>query len=182
MKYYLVATIDTNSKDGIVGIQKFLNKKYRVYKTVSNLYIPLGFVNNTELDKLDKIIQKVLSPYKKFKVGIDNTLSINDTSNTINLKVKDKGYINQITRSTFDMINLNGIACKNFSNLNFYTMPISNANNSVRKAFNNNTYILDTTKDENEVFDCAKIGHIEIWKQLTNKRDTLIKSYELRDY
>ena len=92
MKYYLVALVDDKSVDDIISIQKFLNKKYKLYKNISNLYIPLGSVSNTELDKLDEIISKILSPYKKFKVGIDNDIFINDTSNTVNLKVKDKGY------------------------------------------------------------------------------------------
>ncbi len=71
MKYYLVALVDDKSVDDIISIQKFLNKKYKLYKNISNLYIPLGSVSNTELDKLDEIISKILSPYKKFKVGID---------------------------------------------------------------------------------------------------------------
>ena len=117
MKYYLVALVDDKSVDDIVSIQKFLNKKYKLYKNVSNLYIPLGSVSNAELDKLDEIISKILSPYKKFKVGIDNDIYINDTSNTVNLKVKDKGYINKISRSMFDMFNTYGISVKDFSSL-----------------------------------------------------------------
>ena len=182
MKYYLVALIDEKSNDDIVSIQKSLNKRYRLYKNVSNLYIPLGSVSNAELDKLDEIIQKILLPYKKFKVGIDNDIYINDTSNTVNLKVKDKGYINQISRSLFDMFNIHGITAKDFSSYEYFNMPISNANNAIRKAYSNNSFCIDNSIPKNELLKYTKINRIEIWKQLNNRRDTLIKSYCLKDF
>lgn len=182
MKYYLVALIDDRSVDDIVSIQKFLNKRYKLYKNVSNLYIPLGSVSNTELDKLDEIISKILSPYKKFKVGIDNDIYINDTSNTVNLKVKDKGYINKISRSMFDMFNTYGISAKDFSSLSHFNMPISNANNAIRKAYSNNLFTLDESKDKTDLVNFTKINKIEIWKQLNNRRDTLVKSYDLKEF
>lgn len=182
MKYYLVALVDDHSVDDIVSIQKFLNKKYKLYKNISNLYIPLGSVSNAELDKLDEIISKILSPYKKFKVGIDNDIYINDTSNTVNLKVKDKGYINNISRSMFDMFNTHGISVKDFSNLSYFNMPISNANNAIRKAYSNNLFTLDESKDKTDLINFTKINKIEIWKQLNNRRDTLVKSYDLKEF
>lgn len=182
MKYYLVALVDDQSVDDIVSIQKFLNKRYKLYKNVSNLYIPLGSVSNTELDKLDEIISKILSPYKRFKVGIDNDIYINDTSNTVNLKVKDKGYINKISRSMFDMFNTYGISAKDFSNLSHFNMPISNANNAIRKAYSNNLFTLDESKDKTDLVNFTKINKIEIWKQLNNRRDTLVKSYDLKEF
>lgn len=182
MKYYLVALIDDNSTDNIVSIQKFLNKKYRLYKNISNLYIPLGSVSNAELDKLDEIIQKILSPYKKFKVGINNDIFINDTTNTVNLKVRDKGYINQISRAIFDMLNTHNITSKDFSSYEYFNMPISNANNAIRKAYTNNSFVIDNSKEKCELINYTKIGKIEIWKQLNNRKDTLIKSYPLKDF
>lgn len=182
MKYYLVALIDDNSADNIISIQKLLNKKYRLYKNISNLYIPLGSVSNAELDKLDDIVKKVLSPYKKFKVGIDNDVYINDTSNTVNLKVKDKGYINKISRNMFDMFNTYGINVKDFSTLSYFNMPISNANNAIRKACANNIFTLDSSKEKTDLINYTNINRIEVWKQLNNRRDTIVKSYTLKDF
>ncbi|MEG0307914.1 MAG: hypothetical protein RR891_01150 [Clostridium sp.] len=182
MKYYLVAVVDDKSIDEIISIQKFLNKKYRLYKNISNLYIPLGSVSNVELDKLDEIIKKIISPYKKFKVGIDNDIYINDTSNTVNLKIKDKGYINKICRSMFDMFTTHGISIKEFSTFTYFNMPISNANNAIRKACVNNSFSLDSSKDKTELLNFTKIDKVEIWKQLNNRRDTLVKSYSLKDF
>jgi hypothetical protein len=182
MKYYLVALVDDKYIDDIISIQKILNKKYKLYKNISNLYIPLGSVSNAELDKLDEIMLKILSPYKKFKIGIDNDIYINDTSNTVNLKVKDKGYINKISRSMFDMFNTHGITVKDFSNLSYFNMPISNANNAIRKSYSNNLFALDESKDKTELVNFTKINKFEIWKQLNNRRDTLVKSYDLKEF
>lgn len=182
MKYYLVATIDNEFTDEIQTIQKFLNKKYRVYKNITNLYIPLGSINNAEFDKLDEIIKKIISPYKKFRVGIDNDIYINDTSNTVNLKIKDKGYINKISRSLFDMLDTHGINAKDFSSFAYFNMPISNANNAIRKAYSNNSFAIDTSKEKTELINFTKIDKIEIWKQLNNRKDTIVKSYSLKEF
>lgn len=182
MKYYLVATIDENFTDEIQSIQRFLNKKYRVYKNITNLYIPLGSVTNTEFDKLDELIKKIISPYKKFRVGIDNDICINDTSNTVNLKVKDKGYINKISRGLFDILDTHGISVKDFSSFSYFNMPISNANNAIRKACANNSFTFDNSKDKTDLLSFAKIDKIEVWKQLNNRKDTIVKSYSLKDF
>lgn len=182
MKYYLVATIDDNFIDEIQSIQRFLNKKYRVYKNISNLYIPIGSITHTEFDKLDEIIKKILSPYKKFRVGIDNDIYINDTSNTVNLKIRDKGYINKISRGLFDILDTHGINNKDFSNLDYFNMPISNANNSIRKACSNNSFSLYTSKEKTELLCFTKIDKIEVWKQLNNRKDTVVKSYALKEF
>lgn len=182
MKYYLVATIDDNFTDEIHSIQKYLNKKYRVYKNISNFYIPLGSVTNTDFDKLDEIIKKIISPYKKFRVGIDNDIYINDTSNTINLKIKDKGYINKISRNLFDMLDTHGINAKDFSNFAYFNMPISNANNAIRKSYATTSFTLDNSKEKTDLLNFTKVDKIEVWKQLNNRKDTLIKSYSLKEF
>lgn len=182
MKYYLVALIDENSTENIIYIQKYLNRKYRLYKNISNLYIPLGSVSGAELDKINEVVEKILVPYKKFKVGIDNDIFINDTSNTVNLKIRDKGYINKISHHIFDMFTVHGIVSKDFSALEHFNMPISNANNAIRKAYSGNSFVLDNSKDKNELLNYCKINKIEIWKQLNNRKDTLVKSYSLKEY
>lgn len=182
MKYYLVATVDSEFTEEIQSIQRFLNKKYRVYKNISNLYIPLGSINNGEFEKIDEMIKKILSPYKKFRVGIDNDIYINDTSNTVNLKIKDKGYINKISRSIFDMLDTHSISAKDFSSFSYFNMPISNANNAIRKAYTSNSFSLDPSKEKNDFLNFTKVDKIEIWKQLNNRKDTLVKSYILKDF
>ena len=61
-------------------------------------------------------------------------------------------------------------------------MPISNANNAIRKAYSNNLFTLDESKDKTDLVNFTKINKIEIWKQLNNRRDTLVKSYDLKEF
>jgi len=98
MKYYLVALLDEGYTNEILDIQKNISKKYKLYKNSSNFYIPLGSVSSIEIEKLDELVTKIIHPYKKFKVGIDNNLMLSEDLSTLNLKVEDKGYINRISR------------------------------------------------------------------------------------
>ncbi|MEG0774019.1 hypothetical protein [Clostridium sp.] len=181
MKYYIVALLDEDSSTDIAGIQKNISKKYKLYKNISSLYIPLGSVSNMDFDKLDELVTKIISPYKKFKIGIDNTLSLSEDLNTINLRIEDKGYINRISRNLLDTLSLHGITVKDF-NSNTFNIPLSTANHSVRKASSNNSLIIDSSKDKEDFFKFVKINRLEIWKSLSNKKDSLVKSYILKDY
>lgn len=181
MKYYLVAVLDENSSDDIVDIQKNISKKYKLFKNTPCLYIPLGTVNNAEFEKLDEVITKIISPYKKFKVGIDNNLILSDEFNTVNLKVEDKGYINRIWRNMFDTLNLHGFSVRDFNSITF-NIPLSTANHNIRKASSNNGLIIDNSKSKEDFLKFAKINKIEIWKALNNKKDSIIKTYNLKDY
>lgn len=67
MKYYLVALFDESSSSGITELQRSISKRYRLYKNTPVLHIPLGVVNNNDIDKLDGVLTKMLSPYKNLK-------------------------------------------------------------------------------------------------------------------
>ncbi len=181
MKYYLVALLDEGSSAEVIDIQKFLSKKYKLFKNISNLYIPLGSVSNADLEKLDEVVTKIISPYKKFKVGIDNGFGLSDDLNMVNLKVEDKGYINRISRNLFDTLNLHGFTVKDF-NTDTFNIPLSNANHNIRKAYSNNNLSIDNSKSKEDFLKFAKISKIEIWKQMNSKKDSVVKTYNLKDY
>jgi hypothetical protein len=181
MKYYIVALLDEDSSTDIISIQKNISRKYKLYKNLSSLYIPLGSVSNVEFDKLDELVTKIISPYKKFKVGIENNLILSEDFNTVNLKVEDKGYINRISRNLLDTLSLHGFSVKDFS-LNTFNIPLSTANHNVRKASTNNSLIIDSSKTKEDLFKFVKINRLEIWKSLSNKKDALVKSYSLKEY
>ncbi len=182
MKYNVVALLDENSSSEFLSIQKNLSRKYKLYKNISNLYIPLGTVYNVEFEKLDEVITKIISPYKKFRIGVGNNLVINDNTNTVSLSVEDKGYINKITRNIFDTLDLHGVNIKDCSYSTSFKMPLSNANNNIRKALSNDTLTIDSSKNKDDIISFGKINKIEIWKQVNNKKEVLIKSYVLKDY
>jgi len=181
MKYYLVAILDEGYTNEILDIQKNISKKYKLYKNSSNFYIPLGSVSNIEIEKLDELVTKILHPYKKFKVGIDNNLMLSDDLSTLNLKVEDKGYINRISRTLMDTLSLHGFQVKDFTTTSF-NIPLVSANHNLRKAFSNSGLTIDNSKNKEDFFKFVKINKIEVWKQLNNKKDSVIKSYNLKEY
>lgn len=181
MKYYLVALLDEGYTNEILDIQKNISKKYKLYKNSSNFYIPLGSVSNIEIEKLDELVTKILNPYKKFKVGIENNLMLSEDLSTLNLKVEDKGYINRISRILMDTLNLHGFQVKDFTTTNF-NIPLVSANHNIRKAFSNSGLTIDNSKNKEDFFKFVKINKIEVWKQLNNKKDSVIKSYNLKEY
>ncbi|WP_461613498.1 hypothetical protein [Clostridium sp. Marseille-QA1073] len=180
MKYYLVALFDESSSSGITELQRSISKRYRLYKNTPVLHIPLGVVNNNDIDKLDGVLTKMLSPYKKFKIGINNNIIFNEDSNMVGLKVEDKGYINRISRKLFDTLSLYGINIKEYNGSTF-NIPISNANHSIRKASMNGNLCIDNKKSKEDFYKFIKINRFEIWKQMNNNKD-IVKSYPLKDF
>lgn len=182
MKYNIVAILDDNSSMDFTSIQKNLSRKYKLYKNTTNLYIPLLSIANIEIEKLDLIVTKVISPYKKFKIGVSNSLILNDLTNTINFSVQDKGYINKIARNIFDTLDLHGVNTKDLVYSTSFNIPISNANGNIKKALSNSDLLLDSSKDKDALIGFGKINKIEIWKQSNNKKEIPIKSYALKDF
>lgn len=181
MKYYIVALIDEQSTKNIIDVQKSIGRKYRLYRYNNNVYISLGSVVTSDFDKLNEVISKILHPYKKFKVGIENSLILSDDFSTVNLKVEDRGYINTIARHMYDAFTLNGFTIKEPINEKCFPLPLASSNNSIKKASSSGITI-DHSKDKDDFFSFVKVTKIEVWKQLNNKKDNVIKSFTLRDY
>ena len=70
MKYYLVALFDDVSYKNLSPIQKSLSKKYKGNRNSPIPYIPLEVIKNPNLDKLNIVIDKILKPYKNFKIEL----------------------------------------------------------------------------------------------------------------
>ena len=98
MKYYLVALFDDESYKNLSPIQKNLSKRYKANRNSPIPYIPLEVLENPNIDKLNLVIDKVLKPYKFFKVELSSKVSVSDTSKTLNLQVHDIGYIKKLSR------------------------------------------------------------------------------------
>ena len=76
MKYYLVALFDDESYKNLSPIQKNLSKRYKANRNSPIPYIPLEVLENPNIDKLNLVIDKVLKPYKFFKVFASFTKSV----------------------------------------------------------------------------------------------------------
>ena len=182
MKYFLVALFDDGSNSTIQSIQKDICRKYKLYKSSPNLYIPICDITNPDLEKLDVIISKILVPYKKFKVGINNSIGLSENFSQVNLKVEDKGYIFRLARNITDTLDLHSFNVKsNDDNIDLRIL-LANANHIIKKSYNGGIIPVDATLNNDDFLKFAKVSRLELWKQISNKKETLVKTYELREY
>jgi hypothetical protein len=182
MKYFLVALFDDESNSIIQNIQRDVCRKYKLYKSSPNLYIPVSAITNPDLEKLDLVISKIINPYKRFKVDINNTITLSENLSQVNLKVEDKGYIFRLARSITDTLDLHGFNVdKNNDNINLHIL-LGNANHIIKKSHSGGKLSIDESVKQDEFFKFAKVTRLELWKQVTNKKEMPVKVYNLRDY
>ena len=177
MKYYIVALFDDESYKLISPIQKNLSKKYRANRNSPQPYIILGALENPSIEKLNPVLEKLIKPYKKFKVELCNNISLSETTRTVNLKIEHMGYIKKLARVINETLKLHGF---NVLNNDDDELAISLANlnyfNKDKKVNNNIVY------EPNKNCTTLKVDRFEIWKISNSRRETLIKSYELREF
>jgi len=182
MKYSIVALFDKESNSQMEFMQKKLCQRYKLYKNVPMLHITLEVIDEPDLEKLSKIMGDMLKPYKKFKVETSGVVSFDPSYKSVNLKIEDKGYIIRLARQFNDTLKLHGFKVKtNVENLDLH-VALANSNYPI-KEWSNNEYIAasDTTKKQG-FKKMSKVERIEIWKHINNKKDMVIKSFQLRDY
>ena len=175
MKYYLVALFDDESYKNLNPIQKNLSKKFRANRNSPAPYIPLEVIENPNIDKLDVVVDKIVKPYKNFKVQLMKEVTISENNKTLNIKIQDVGYIKRMNRLRNDTLKLHGFNVD--ENSNELPMHISLANlNFIPR---------DIKKHDGEISfkakcDTLKVDRIELWRFSNNKRETLVKSYPLK--
>lgn len=175
MKYYLVALFDDESYKNLNPIQKNLSRRFRANRNSPTPYIPLEVIENPNIDKLDVVVDKIIKPYKNFKVQLSPEISVSETNKTLNMKIQETGYIKRINRLMNDTLRLHGFNVQETSG--DPSMHISLANlNFIPK---------DMKRIDGEIkfkskCDTLKVDRIELWKFSNNKRETLIKSYPLK--
>lgn len=185
MKYQLVALFDEESRNKVEGIQRQVCKKYRLYKSNPSIYISLSVISNPELDKLDKVITKVLSPYKKFKVNILNEISISPEAKQTGILIDKKGYISRITRGLRDTMTIHDFILNTTNENKDSTdlmISLANCNYTIKKALNHSPLLLNKSLPQEESLNFAKIDRIELWKLNNNKKDSAVKVFNLKDY
>ena len=171
MKYYLVALFDDVSYKNLSPVQRTLSKKYRANRNSPIPYIPLEVVENPNIDKLNSVMDKILKPYKHFKVELSSTVTLCETNKTLNLKVEEIGYIKRLNR----LIN---------ENLKLYGFNVKNINDDIHLALANINYINKDNKKTDSEFktnlSTLKLNRLELWKISNNRRETLIQTYPLK--
>ena len=173
MKYYLVALFDDVSYKNLSPIQRSLSKKYRANRNSPIPYIPLEVIENPNIDKLNTVMDKILKPYKNFKVELSSTITLCDSNKTLNLKIEKIGYIKKLDRLIGD-------------NLKMYGFNVKNDNSDLHLSLANINYInRDNKKFDTEIeykpsILTLKVNRLELWKISNNRRETLIQTYPLK--
>lgn len=182
MRYYLVALFDNDSYKEIEDFQKSIGKKYKLYKNLPTLHITLEVVGDPNIDKLDEIISKILKPYKRFKVEINDVICFDEPYKSVNLKIENKGYIGRLARVINDTLKLHGFTVRDSIQDWDLHVSLANTNFAVRE-WSKNEYTAACNKAKSlSFYKLATIDRIELWKPINNKKEMLIKSYHLREY
>jgi hypothetical protein len=100
----------------------------------------------------------------------------------VNLKVESKGYIKKITRNVNDTLKLHGFRVRD--NIDNWDLHVSLANtNFAQREWKKNEYEVACSTAKTEGFyNLAKISKVELWKPINNKKEMVIKSYELKTF
>jgi hypothetical protein len=182
MKFFLVALFDEESNSTIQNIQRDICRKYKLYKSSPNLFIPITAVTNPDLEKLDLVVSKIIAPYKKFKVDLNNSITLGENFTQVNLKVCDKGYIYRLARNITETLDLHGFnVSKDNDNIDLHVL-LANANHIIKKSSSSGSISIDDTLNKDDFYKFAKVSRLELWKQISNKKELLVKSYNLRNY
>lgn len=179
MKYHIVALFDEETYQVISPIQRNMSKKFRANRNSPVPFILLSTIENPNLDKLYPVVDKIVSPYKSFRIDASDLVYLFEPTKSINLKIDDKGYIKRLSRSLLDTLELNGFSVKSFGD-NFVSLA-------------NLGYLPKDYKKQDlklnfpEIYDVnslikLRIKSIEIWKLPTVRKNTPLKSYILKDF
>lgn len=184
MKYYLVALFDDESHNFVEKLQRSITRKYRLHQSHNSLNynIILEIIDDPDFEKLDTLIEKILKPYKKFKVEINNLLSFDPPSKYVNLKIENKGYIVRLARNINDTLKLSGFNVRDhLDNINLH-VHIANASSPSKYLLKEAPSINMSTFNNPNSKLLAKIDRFELWKSINNKKKVLVKSYKLRQF
>ncbi|MBC5625189.1 hypothetical protein H8S10_06915 [Clostridium sp. NSJ-49] len=177
MKYYLVALFDDESYKNLSPIQRNLSKKYRANRNSPIPYIPLEILENPNIDKINTVVDKIVKPYKNFKVEVSSKVSICDSSKTLNLEIEDVGYIKRLNRLLSDNLQLHGFNVKGIESDKNLQLTLANI------SYNNkdNKRVI-APLDSRFNLSTLKVNRLELWKISNTRRETLIQTYPLKDF
>ena len=182
MRYYLVALFDEESNKAIEPLQRSMSKKYKLYRNLPTLHITLDIIDDPDLNKLDEVLNKIIKPYKRFKVELSEVRHYEQPYKSVNLRVTSKGYIKRLARSINDTLRLHGFNVRQSSDKWDLFVPLTCTNYSSKDFNKNESFKAGTIAKQDGYNAMAKISRIELWKPVNNKKETIVKSYSLRSF
>ena len=181
MKYQLVALFDEDSNSKIRAYQRSICKRYKLYKNNPELYIPLSFIDDTNYDLIEQIIQKTLTPYKQFKIKLNNSIIVTEKNKMVNIEVDPKGYVSRIARNINSSLEDHRVSVSaiNEDSLESIYLPIAPMNYTIKKACSTSPV---TVYKDCEYLSYVKVNRVALWKLSSpSKKDkTLIKTFNLK--
>jgi 2'-5' RNA ligase len=182
MKYYLVALFDNNSYKDIEEVQRNICRKYKIYKNLPVLHITLEIIGDPDMDKLDEIVSKILKPYKKFKVEVSDVICFDEPYKSVNLKVENKGYINRLARILNETLKLHGFDVRDTIQGWDLHVSLANTNYAVREWSKREYNSACNAAKREGFYKLATVDRVELWKPINNKKEMVVKSYQLKGY
>ncbi len=181
MKYQLVALFDEHSNEFLNTVQRDLCKKYKVYKIKSNFCLPVKSLSNPDVEKITKVLEESIYPYKKFKIQISKDFCLKNNSKVVSIVVNDSGYIKKISRKLDEVLINNGFNIyKENQNLN---ISLATSNYNIRKElYNKPKTLLNYNTKWDDFLGFAKINRLELRRISNNKKQVVIKTFNLRNY
>lgn len=178
MKYYIVALLDKDSCEELTPIKRKYSKKFKANRNSPTPFIALNVIDTPNIEKVSQVIEKVLKPYKKFKVELNNSIAISEPLKTVNLKLQNRGYIKKIHLSLKENFELNGLSVK-------FTADDNIAISLATLSHINKNYENDIACDESDLSienKTYKVSKLELWKLSNNKKEYCVKSFPLRNF
>lgn len=128
------------------------------------LHITLEVIEDPNINKLEEVIEKIIKPYKKFKVEINGAICFDPPYKSVNLKIENKGYIMRLARIINDTLKLHGFKVR--ENIENWDLHVSLANtNFASREWSAKEYISACSNLKGAgMHEMAKIDRIEIWK------------------
>lgn len=174
MKYYLVALFDNDSYKHITPMQRNLSKRFKANRNSPMPHVLLEVLDNPNVEKLDVIIEKILKPYKNFKIEVCDKVLVSENNRTVNIKIQDVGYIKRLSRIIKDTLKLHNFNTKNYTINSNAGISLANLNYIPKENKYNDIYRSD--------INTLKVNRIELWKVSNNRRETIIKSYPFKEF
>jgi len=180
MKYQLVALFEKSNHYNLKEIQRNVCRKLNLYKPTSILHVPICTILDIDMDTAEDVVCKVLTPYKHFKIKVNNSMSLTK-DNKVYIEIDQSGYISTIQRKILDSLSLHGMKLSNKNNE--LIIPIANGNYSFKKLLSKNTRLsVIKSKPCEDTISYGKIVKLELWRIGGPRKDNVIMSFPLRNF
>lgn len=180
MKYYLVATFDSESYDKVQAIQEKISRKYDLYDELPILHMTLEVIDECDTTKLIETLDSFFDDAKRFWITTNGAVCFEPPFKSVNLLINKDDCVMKLIRNLNSHLQSKGFSVR--EDIDKWDLHISLANNnfSVRK-WSQGEYVSACNLVKSLNFkDQLFIDGIELWKPVNNKDEMVLKSFRLK--